>query len=243
MIELDRIDSTNSFLRHYRPPTPRRIVLATAEFQTAGRGAGSNAWESAEGENLLFSLLTHPTMVMATDMFMLSEALALSVSDALNDHHPGTSIKWPNDIYYGDCKVAGMLIENELSGRQVDQCVMGVGLNVNQTIFRSDAPNPTSLALLTGQATERRFVLESVVQHFTHYYKMVEQGQYTDLHAAYLQRLYRKGKEHRYRDAGGEFSATLTTVEPTGHLLLTLSDGTQRRYAFKEVEFIVNTTK
>ena len=248
MIELDCVTSTNDFLRSYHPVVAKRMTLVTAEFQTAGRGAGNNHWESAKGENLMFSLLTHPTHLAASEVFVLSEIMALALSQALNDFLPETAndddrhkftIKWPNDIYYGDRKICGLLIENELMGRQVKDCVMGVGVNINQLEFVSDAPNPCSLAHILGHPVERRFVLERVMQYFTQLYELTEQGHsaFGDIHQRYLANLYRKGETHTYRDKDGEFVAVLSEVEPSGHLVLIDEEGRKRRYAFKEVQW------
>jgi len=241
MIELDSVTSTNDFLRGYRPMQPKRITLATAEFQTAGRGAGTNHWESKPGENLIFSLLTHPAHIPASQMFLLSEVIALSVRQALDDFTPGFTIKWPNDIYYQDRKVCGMLIENELQGKQVKDCVIGVGVNINQTQFDSDAPNPVSLTQILGHEVERRFVLEKIVEYFTRYYEWTEQHRDEELHQMYLSHLYRKGELHKFSDGMGEFRATIVDVEPTGHLILIDETDRKRRYAFKEINYIINS--
>lgn len=240
MIELDSTDSTNQFLQNYQDNPERRITLVSAEYQTAGRGSGTNTWESAQGQNLLFSLLTHPRWQPPTQMYALSEVAALAVCRALDDFVPGFQVKWPNDIYYADTKVVGMLIENKLRGNQIDRCIIGIGLNVNQTRFLSDAPNPCSLALIMGHSVERRFVLERVMEHFTHLYGRLEHGRAEDIHAAYLDKLYRKGEMHTYRDAEGAFRATLTDVLPDGHAVLVDEEGRTRTYAFKEVSYIIN---
>lgn len=244
MVELDEVTSTNDFLRCYHPVGPeRRLTLVTAEYQTAGRGAATNRWESASGQNLLFSLLTHPRHIPAERMFVLSEALALAIREALSSFPLPPSpftIKWPNDIYYGDRKVCGMLIENELRGAQVERCVMGVGVNVNQTVFESDAPNPLSLAQIIGHPLERRFVLERIVAAFDKYYGWTEQGRGEELHAMYLSHLYGKGEVRQFADKEGPFCGTITDVEPTGHLIVRDDMGRDRRYAFKEVEYVMN---
>lgn len=237
-IDLGSVESTNDFLHHYVDEAPRRITLATAQYQTAGRGA-TGGWESEEGKNLLFSLLTHPTSVLPAQMFVLSEAIALSVCDALNSFHEGFKIKWPNDIYYDDSKVVGMLIENDLRGRQISNCVMGVGVNVNQTRFVGDAPNPSSLALITGHEVDREQVLEEILTRFSDYLQRIEQGERQQIHEAFVHRLYRKGEEHGYNDNNGAFRAVLQDVEPTGHLVLQDTNGRVRRYAFKEVKFVI----
>ena len=239
MMELDTIDSTNNFLKKYRPPRPCRMTLATAEFQTNGRGADTNSWESAYGNNLLFSLLTYPQAVPASRVFVLSEVLALSVHHALNEFASGFSIKWPNDIYHADRKVAGLLIENDIAGKNIQRSVMGVGININQSEFLSDAPNPVSLKQIMGEEVERRFVLESVMEHFTRYYQMVERGEHDSIHKEYLEHLYRWQEPHLFEDEQGVFKAAIKDVEADGHLILTDENGMDRRYAFKEVKFII----
>ena len=243
-IELDETASTNSFLADYRPLQPAELTLVSAEYQTAGRGQTGNSWESAAGQNLLFSLLTHPRHIDSSKVFLLSEALALAVREALGGE--GFAVKWPNDIYYGERKVCGMLIENDLRGKVVDRCIMGVGVNVNQTEFTFDRTQhdglrlmaePVSLAQIVGHPVERRFVLERVVEHFDRYYRWTEEGRTEELHQMYIDHLYRRGEEHRFVDKDGCFRGTIVDVEPTGHLIITDAEGQRRRYAFKEVAF------
>ncbi len=238
MLELDTTDSTNSYLKRYHAPAPRKVTLVTAEYQTAGRGSASNKWESAAGKNLLFSLLTYPRIVEAERMFVLSEIISMAVCDALNEFVPGFRIKWPNDIYYQDSKVAGLLIENELEGKVIAKCIMGVGINVNQTRFESDAPNPISLAQIMGHEVERRSVLKRVMDHFIRCYGLVESQRNEYVHNLYLNQLYRMQEEHEYEDATGRFRASIQTVEPTGHLVLLDTEERIRKYAFKEVQFV-----
>lgn len=253
MLELDEIDSTNNFLRHLSTPDDYQMTLVTAEYQTAGRGADTNRWESAKGENLLLSLRVKPANLPVSRMFALSETTALAISDVLGAFLPLTSpkggrgvcIKWPNDIYYGDSKVAGILIENDLQGSRVQRSTIGIGINVNQRRFLSDAPNPRSLADIVGHDVERRFVLEQFMERFTHLFGQIEDGRpeaLDALHENYKNHLYRFGEEHTYSDKDGTFRATLTDVEPSGHLILRDTNGSLRRYAFKEVKWEIPLT-
>lgn len=250
MVELGEVTSTNDFLRNYRPVGPeRRLTLVTAEYQTAGRGAGSNRWESRKGENLLFSMLVHPRHIPADRAFALSEMLALAIRDAIASFLlPPTSdilkIKWPNDIYWGDNKICGMLIENELKGSQIERCVLGAGININQAEFEFDRmqqdglrhiAEPVSLAQIVGEGIERRFVLERVVEYFTRYYG----EEANDIHELYMSRLYRFGEKHDFQDKSGIFRGTIVDVEPTGNLIITDEMGQNRSYAFKEVEYVI----
>lgn len=261
-IELDEVSSTNSFLADYRPLQPAEITLVSAEHQTAGRGQTGNSWESAHGQNLLFSLLLHPTFLPPTHLFLLSEAIALSIRDALATFHPSLltspssllSVKWPNDIYVGDHKIAGILIENNLCGQAIGRCIIGCGVNINQMTFYSGAPNPVSLRQLMGHDVPRPLVLDAIVTIFRRHYSVLQAAYATplpadgalpaaasSLHSSYLAALYRRSGLHPYRDATSPepFLAELADVEPTGHLLLRDLSGRIRRYAFKEVSFIL----
>ncbi len=238
-IELRETSSTNDYLHSQRLDLKERITIVTAEFQSSGRGA-TGQWQSLPGENLLFSLLIHPSMVEASGLFILSQTICLSICEALNGFAEGFRIKWPNDIYWGDKKVVGILIENELAGKHVSDCIIGVGVNVNQRYFGEDVPNPTSLSLILRQnAVDRSQMLDSIVSAFDCLYAKVEEGRVAEIREKYLCHLYRKDEEYQYQDSEGRFTATLKTVEPSGHLRLLDKEGRERRYAFKEVQFIV----
>ncbi|MCD8302104.1 MAG: biotin--[acetyl-CoA-carboxylase] ligase, partial [Prevotellaceae bacterium] len=182
---------------------------------------------------------THPIMLDAADIFLLSQTACLAICKALERYGKGVSIKWPNDIYWGDRKMVGILIENELAARKVSESIVGVGVNVNQRHFPLGLPNPTSLALELGHEVERGEVLEGIVAEFCALYDALGQGMGERVREEYLSRLYRRGEACRYRDQDGEFTATLLTVETGGHLVLRDEGGTLRRYAFKEVNFII----
>lgn len=143
---LKEIDSTNSEA-HRRRHEATDFTVWAAEFQTAGRGQRGNTWESAVGENLTFSILFKPSNFLSTRQFELSQVVALGVVGYLATHGIEAKIKWPNDIYVGDKKICGILIENVLSGATLSVCIAGIGINLNQKIFRSDAPNPTSVLI------------------------------------------------------------------------------------------------
>ncbi len=241
MIELDEVDSTNNFLSHLGTPDDRRTTLVTAEFQSSGRGSGTNRWESERGKNLLFSLRVMLRNLPLRRMFAVSEAAALAVRDALNVFVPGFRIKWPNDIYFGDSKVAGMLIENDLLGTKIRRSTIGIGVNVNQRRFLSDAPNPRSLADIVGHDIERRLVLEQFMERVLHYMKSLDEGKddvLDALHEHYKEGLYRMGEEHKFIDEMGVFCAKIIDVEQSGHIILQDAKGI-RRYEFKQLKYII----
>ena len=231
VIHLAETDSTNRWLREH--PEDGDVTVWT-DYQSAGRGCGTNTWESERGENLLYSMLIHPERVAATRQFLISMVTANSISRVIARYAENVSVKWPNDIYVGDRKICGILIENTLQGSHIKDSIIGVGLNVNQLRFVSDAPNPVSLANLTGRTFDREALLGELMEAFRDEWADVE-----GVRGRYLVQLYRRTGFFRYRDASGEFIAELVTVEDDGHLVLRLIDGPAHRYAFKEVQFII----
>ncbi len=229
-VHLQETDSTNRWLREHATEGIRAVW---ADYQTHGRGQGGNHWESERGQNLTCSVLLQPADIPAHAQFRISMAVALAVVDALKPYAgEELSVKWPNDIYWRDRKLAGILIENRLQGNRIEESIVGIGINVNQRQFRSDAPNPVSLWQITGRETPREDLLEDLLQRIPVYL-----GQ--DLKARYMQALYRREGLHPYRDCQGTFQASVADVEDDGHLVLQDSQGHQRRYAFKEVAFVI----
>lgn len=238
-VHLHETDSTNRFLHDYEDKEHHKMTVVYADYQTAGRGQGQNHWESEQGKNLTFSLLIHPTCVTANRQFVISMAISMAIKNCLGNYLGEVSIKWPNDIYYKHSKICGILIENNLSGHCINDSVLGIGININQREFKSDAPNPISMWNILGKDTDREDVLRNVVTGFTDVMDMVEQGRIDEVRQNYLASLYRKDGYHAYADGQGAFSALLKTVEDDGHLILVDDNNKTRKYAFKEVKFII----
>lgn len=239
---IETTDSTNNLLS--RLCDTRQLPEFTtvwAESQTAGKGQRGNSWESEHGKNLTFSTVLYPGTLPARRQFLLSMVLSLAVCDVLSAYTDHIRIKWPNDIYREDKKICGILIENELQGTRIARCIAGIGLNVNQTEFRSPAPNPVSLKNITGRDTDRKALLTLFLERFIPLYRdlMEKQDQTTArLHQCYLEHLYRREGLHPYADKDGPFLARILTTELDGHLLLENENGQVRRYAFKEVQYL-----
>ncbi len=230
IIHIAETDSTNRWLRE-RGGEGDMVVVA--DYQTAGKGQGTNSWESERGKNLLFSVLYHPQRIPANRQFHISMAVSLAIADALGEHIGDVSIKWPNDIYWRNAKICGILIENRLLGQTIRDSIIGVGVNVNQRQFHSNAPNPVSLWQIHGHETDRELLLQSILDKFTLYINKKE------IKTQYLHQLYRRKGFHPYADKEGSFMAEIVDVEDDGHLLLCDDNGQQRRYAFKEVSFVI----
>ncbi len=215
--------------------------------QTDGKGQQGNHWEAEYGKNLTFSFLLCPKHLAALHFFQISQAVSLAVCELL-DRFQGEfirpepiCIKWPNDIYVGEHKIAGILIENRLSGTDILYSIVGIGLNINQEVFRSDAPNPVSLR----QLTSRHYSLPDLAQslHQTLMKRCQSLSEATDatltqLQEAYFKRLYRREGFFPYHDKGGQgFLAEIDSISPQGFLHLRTDTGDLRRFAFKEVKF------
>lgn len=239
-IFLSETDSTNRWLKEHGG---EEDLLVWTDFQTAGRGCGSNHWESQQGRNLLFSVLLHPRGVEAHAQFILSMANAMALKAALDELTDGIEVKWPNDIYWHDRKLAGTLIETTLSSNHVKTCILGTGLNVNQSVFHSDAPNPVALCQILGHNTDREALLERIAHHLGEYMELVEQRRWDDIRARYRQALYRRdGQPHWFRQPdGSRLLAKLKGVEDGGSLLLVPQDSEHKelRFGFKEIQFII----
>lgn len=237
-IYLKETDSTNDWLKGYQPEAGEDMTVVTTDYQSAGRGCGSNQWESEAGKNLMFSILLHP-QVLAKDQFILSMANALALKDVLDEYTDGIKIKWPNDIYWNDQKIGGTLIETTLLGSVIKDCIIGTGINVNQKVFHSDAPNPVSLVQILGHETDRQEMLEKIVARWEYYYKKVEKGDWHSIRSDYRSALYRRGETHDYRYPDGTMERmTLVDVTDDGHLLL-LCGHELLSFAFKEIQFVI----
>lgn len=215
-------------------------MVVVADYQTAGRGCGTNTWESERGKNLLFSVLLHPTGVSAANQFILSMANALALHDALSHYADCITIKWPNDIYWRDSKLCGTLIETTLKGQNIGSCILGTGINVNQRRFMGDAPNPVSLYQMLGHQTDCDEVLMKVLDNLAKYMAMVDEGAWEPIRTNYRHHLYRRGGTALYRfPDGSEKCCKLVNVTNDGHLELLHAGRHTLRLAFKEVQFVI----
>lgn len=242
IITLHEVDSTNSYLEREASQIDD-TVMVTAYSQTSGHGQRGNGWESAPGENLTFSVLYHPESFRAIDQFSISEATALAVADFLALHGVEAKVKWPNDIYVGDKKICGILIKHSLMGSEISHSILGVGININQTKFVSDAPNPVSIKQLTGETYNLEALTGEIARCLEHRLEMIygEQNRIA-LHEEFIRNLWRgDGSFHPFSDtATGEiFEAVIDNIGPDGVLALRHRDSSLRLYSFKEVSFLL----
>lgn len=237
---IDYIRETTSTNDDARDPRYRHGDIVWAERQTAGRGQRGHTWTSPEGENLTFTAVLEPAFLPAAEQFLLSEAAALALVDTFAGYGIDTRIKWTNDIYAGDRKLVGILIEHYYAGAHLARTIVGIGINVNQTEFDPALPNPVSMRSVAGRTFDRREVLERFRDSLAVRYGQLERGEIETLQSDYRARMYRLGERHSYRlPDGTTFFASIEGVRPSGELLLRHDDGSLRAYLFKEVEFVI----
>lgn len=237
-IRLQSTDSTNNFLKRLADESePANFTVVSTVEQTKGRGQRGNSWESEKGKNLTFSIYLRPDSIAVKDQFIISEIVALAVKDTLSKYCSGISIKWPNDIYREDKKICGILIEHDTEDGFITRTIAGIGININQETFTSDAPNPISLKNITGREYDTDSILSEYVRHLQGRFARISSAD--DIHNEFRDSLYRLNEPHRFEDESGIFTGRITDVEPHGALTVEREDGTRRAYLFKEIKYII----
>jgi len=242
-------DSTNLDAFRGRNLYPDKSVWA-AEFQTAGRGQRGNVWSSQRAENLTFSILLKPSDLLASRQFLLSETASVAMVDYLSEYGIDARIKWPNDIYVGDRKICGMLIENSISADKVSVSIIGIGLNVLQRSFPESLPNPISMAqcMRNSRSLDIKEELVRFLSVFYGLYDMWDDELERDaIDRRYIDLLYRKGEWRRYQELSSDGIQKQSVIEgyiegvdkETSRLKLRVRDGTVKLYAFKEIAYII----
>ena len=243
LIEVDEATSTNT-LATSMPDAPHGTVIR-AVAQTAGRGQRGNSWESEPGKNLTVSIVVRPDNISAGDQFLICRAVSVALVQLLDRVLPRgveAEIKWPNDIYVGDKKICGILIENSLTGSTIDRSILGIGLNVNQCDFVSDAPNPVSIINLNGGVEiELAPLVETLWSLVDENLGLcsTESGR-QKLTENYNSRLWRRTGYHTFAYPDGQrFEALIKSIGDNGVMTLERRDGATQSFAFKEVQFVL----
>lgn len=210
--------------------------LVYTDFQSTGKGQAGNRWESEKGKNLLFSLLLYPTHIRIEEHFILPQIISLAIKKVLDSYTNDVTIKWPNDIYWKDKKIGGILIENSIQGRSLKSSIIGIGLNLNQKEFSKNIPNPISLFQTTHQTINREDLLREIRDEIICLYNNT--SNYNKIQQAYFDALFRKNGLHKYKSDEGVFIATIKSVQTNGMIELETRNGKTKQFYFKEVEFL-----
>lgn len=239
-MHVESCPSTNSSLKEILWHTGlAEGSLFCASFQTAGKGQQGATWESEKGKNISCSMLFYPTFIAPENQFQLSMALALGAYAFLKHYvDEGLTIKWPNDLYVHDQKIAGVLIDLASSSLAVEQLIAGVGININQRVFSGElSTKATSLHLITGDTYDLTLLVSQLQNSLWEQYVSLSQNAEHTL-SSYKQQLYRREGFYPYRDEQGVFEAEIVDVNSWGHLVLRRLCGQERSYALKEVQFL-----
>ena len=234
-----KLDSTNVFASSIlKTDAPVEGTVIRAGVQTAGKGQMNASWESEDEKNLLISIILYPKKIEITDQFLISMAISLGVFDFISNYAEGCKIKWTNDIYVFDDKIAGILIENSVMNNVIVDCIAGIGININQEKFVSDAPNPISLKQLTGGDFELNGCLSELCQRLDKRYETMMSGAYNEIIDDYNMNLYRLNQWNSFSDSQGVFTGRILSVNRFGIMRIETNDNKLKEYSFKEVSFI-----
>lgn len=245
-IKIKKTTSTNTLAKELEIVNCSNIpFVISTDSQTGGRGQRGNSWESEQGKNLTFSLVVYPCWMSSARQFELSMLISIGIVNALRNYVPDKDmlkVKWPNDIYYGDKKLGGILIENSLGEKCIEKSVVGIGINVNQTVFISDAPNPVSLADITGKECNKEELLEKVVNNILDMFEQYEENTEVDeLSALYNNMLWRKDRQvYKWIDAEKhDFEGSIDYVDIDGRIFIVEKNGTKKSFLFKELTAVL----
>jgi BirA family biotin operon repressor/biotin-[acetyl-CoA-carboxylase] ligase len=239
IIHLQEVSSTNNYLKELsKEKELEEGTVILADYQTAGRGRGTNTWLADSGKSITMSVYIRP-LLKAGHHFMLNEMLSVALVDVLASQGIYAMIKWPNDIYIADRKVAGLLIENVLHGDTISGSVLGIGLNVNQQKFPKELTNPVSMA----QVLERSLVLpeltETILACITRRYEILKTGNMNQLHTEYSAHLYKRGEWISFDSKEQKVEGILFNVFQSGELCVRLNNGALQSYLYDEVQNLI----
>lgn len=249
LLHLPSVDSTNNYAKELlakSSPIDGTVILADEQF--AGRGQSGTVWLADANKNLTFSIIYHTAFLQATEQFYLNMAISLGIKYAVcsmqcdenNCLLPtkllNTRIKWPNDILVNDKKIAGILIENTISGMNLKYSVIGIGLNVNQDNFPEEI-NGTSLKILFGKESNKEIILNSILAAIEKYFLLLKERKFDRLKKEYIENLFRYQVASKYKKGEEIFEASIIEIDEIGNLILETSLGIQK-FGFKEISFL-----
>ena len=244
IIRLKEIESTNRYASELinSGATIEEGTVILADYQTAGRGTGENSWESERGKNLTLSIVLYPSFLAIEKQFMMNKIVSLAVFDMICKIAEGkeiVKIKWPNDIYAANKKIAGILIENAIIGEKFQYFISGIGININQEIFVSNAPNPVSLKNITGKDHDLNECLFTLCSCFENRYSQLKNNANQQLDNDYFSSLFRLDETASFYYKKQKITARIIGINEYGKLVLETTEGRIIDCDFKEVEFVL----
>lgn len=244
IIHLGTVDSTNKYaLDFVESSTIKNGLVIWADRQTAGRGYSENKWESEDGKNLTFSMLVQPFYISPSQQFAITQMVSVALQKMVEQYtgRGDIRIKWPNDLYAGKRKLAGILIQNIIKGIKIEASIIGIGLNVNQENFSPVIPNPVSLVHLVNKTSDIETLLHSFLNSFQNEYEKSGSPMFGEMMAkSYFERLLLYKRWASYISNGEIFRGKIMDVGPYGHLILQIENGEEKQFRFKEVELLID---
>ena len=236
IITLKELESTNDFAKSLIAKSDaEHFTVIVAENQIKGRGQRGNVWQSQQGKNLTFSVIIKP-LINAKNQFYISKVVSLALLDIIDKYTENVSIKWPNDIYVDNKKIAGILIENIIQANRVNTSIIGIGLNVNQEIFDKTLLNPVSLKQITGNIINKENLLNSILNNINNFTKIIDNKELID--KLYLNRLFGFNQELLFKNKNNQkFKAIIKNISYSGKLILQIGNNLQE-FDFKEIIFL-----
>jgi BirA family biotin operon repressor/biotin-[acetyl-CoA-carboxylase] ligase len=240
-ISFPELESTNNYALEWIAKTnPSEGSCVIADFQTAGRGQIGRYWHSEADKNILISYIFYPKSISIQEQFFLNIISGLAVFDVVSAFCENVKIKWPNDVYVNDKKIAGILVQNVLRGHSIKATVIGIGLNVNQSEFPKEIPNPTSLINEFQNELAIFEVISLLSARIEFHYLRLQRGNFKELTNDYLQNLYRLNLWATFSDEdGSQFEGKITGIEAQGKLLIQPRDESIKSFGFREISYII----
>ena len=236
-ISFDTIDSTNDYATLLLSNSnPNEGTVIWALYQSKGRGQIGSKWEAEPGDNLLMSVILKPRFLLASQQFVLNIVASLAVRSALEEFEIQAQIKWPNDIYVGNRKICGILVQNILQGKSIKNSVIGIGLNANQKSFDTSLPNPTSILQIKGKSVDLQSLKSTVCRHLQDYYKSLQTDGYNVLKEEYERHLYLKGASAMYTINDETIEGKILGISDCGKLILDEGDKV-KEYNLREIKY------
>jgi len=237
-----RLNSTNLRVSQMLPKLQAKEPFwVRTNNQVAGRGQGTNSWISEPGLNITGTLAIFPYQFNAMSQFLLSKTFALAAAGFLELFIEDVRIKWPNDLYAGNKKIGGILIETSILGSYLDSAALGIGININQIAFSDNLPNPISVSLLTGMKYDLIEMEDLLLESFLNQYRLIELGNFDEINRLYISKLYRFGEFFQFKSLNQVFDAKIVGINDYGHLILQTYSGSIVSFAYQEIEYVINS--
>jgi len=241
-LNFDTLTSTNEYaLNLLAKNKPSEGTVISTDYQSAGRGQYGSRWDSEGGKAITLSVIFRPVFLNISQQFDLNIVVALAVYEVIRKNAPDVDlhVKWPNDIYIGDKKLGGILIQNAISNRKITSSVVGIGLNINQLEFSPELPNPTSLLLSTGREYDRDTLIQDLCTCLEARYLQLKAGKIDSLKNDYYQTLYNFQIPAKYERADGQqFTGVITGISPEGRLCVRNEHGVEEMFGLKEIRVV-----